>query len=218
MRLLAISGRKQSGKDTLGNLLVANYGAKKYGWADSLKGMVGDLFNVPDEWLWGSEEDKNNLTCVKWGNLPNWFDLHYNHWKDISNKYPSQENILEKANSCLTVRELLQQFGSGVVRKMFSDAWVNAGKAKLRREQPEFAVIIDMRFPNELFAVKELGGKSIRLTRKQEEVPKHESEWSLDKDKFDWKNFDTVIDNSRMGLKEQEEALISIMKGWGWCS
>ncbi|RJQ26411.1 hypothetical protein C4577_03605 [Candidatus Parcubacteria bacterium] len=212
MKLIAISGRKQSGKDTLGNFLIADYGAKKYGWADSLKRMIGDLFVVPDEWLWGTEEDKNNLTCVKWKDLPHWYVLV----TEAIHRGETEKEVELRGDQYLTVRELLQQFGTGIVRTMYCDAWVNAGKARLRREKPKFAVIIDMRFPNELFAVKELGGKCIRLTRKQDEPANHESEWSLDPDKFDWRNFDAVIDNSKMNLKEQEEALVNVMKGWGW--
>lgn len=205
MRLLAFSGRKQSGKDTLGNFLVEKGmnlfggGVKvtKLGWADPLKRMIGDLFQIPDNWLWGTDEDKNNLTSVIRGNLPH---------------YVGGNNF----DQVLTVRELMQQFGTEIIRKMNSDAWVNASMAKLDREKLDFVVFIDTRFPNEVNAIKDRGGKVIRLTRNEDSFSNHESELILDRENYDWSNFDIVLDNKCMTLKEQEIELVSSFRKLGW--
>ena len=67
--LIAIHGFKQSGKDTLADLLVSEYGFKKIAFADKVKEVLHLLFGVPKEHLWGSDEDKQKLTKVAWDHL-----------------------------------------------------------------------------------------------------------------------------------------------------
>lgn len=209
-KILAITGRKQSGKDSLGNFLVSNatelfgpgFVVRRFGFADPLKEMVSNLFGVPLEWMHGSEKDKNRLTTVCWGHLP-----HFDRENEVNGR----------GSDSLTVRELLQQFGTEVVRRMSEDAWVNALHRKIERDGLcDLAVIPDCRFPNEILAVKEWGGKAIRLTRNQEAKAEHESEWSLDRDYFDWDNFDVVVDNRNMSLGNQNHHLAELLREWGW--
>ena len=47
-----------------------------------------------------------------------------------------------------------------------------------------------------LNAIKQAGGKVIRLTREFKEDA-HSSECALDKHSYDWNNFDFIIDNSK---------------------
>jgi hypothetical protein len=213
MKLLAIAGRKQSGKDSLGNFLVRNHlelftdvlDVKKVGWGDSLKRMVGDLFDVPDEWLWGTDKDKDNLTKVKWCDLP--------HWKELKNVGDGKAHGY---TDFLTVRELLQHFATEIVRKMNPDAWVNIAVKEVQRHNYDLAVFIDTRFPNEVDKIHSLGGKVIRLTRKEDVPAVHESEYLLDRENYDWSNFDAVIDNKLMTLTEQENELSKLLEVWGW--
>ena len=123
----------------------------------------------------------------------------------------------------LTPRLLLQLLGTECIRdKVHPNAWVNALFADYkyeihRSEVPTRAagfidqhvypnwIITDMRFPNELEAVKSRGGITIRVNRpydslnqdslfslqKQQETNNHPSETSLDNAEFDY-----IIDNS----------------------
>src|ERR1035437_1636247 len=50
MKLLAISGFKRSGKDTLADYLVENYNAKRTSFAGPLKDNVARDFSIPREW------------------------------------------------------------------------------------------------------------------------------------------------------------------------
>jgi hypothetical protein len=49
--ILALSGWKQSGKDTLANHLINNYGFTRVAFADILKNMVSYQYGIPRSWL-----------------------------------------------------------------------------------------------------------------------------------------------------------------------
>ena len=63
--IIGISGKKQSGKDTIANELVRKNLAVKFSFADRLKQFCNIHFNVPKECLWGSEEYKNQKTNIR---------------------------------------------------------------------------------------------------------------------------------------------------------
>jgi hypothetical protein len=51
MKVIAVSGFKGSGKDLLASHLVQKYSFKRVSFADPLKDMVSDLFDIPREYL-----------------------------------------------------------------------------------------------------------------------------------------------------------------------
>jgi hypothetical protein len=87
------------------------------------------------------------------------------------------------------------------------DQWITNKKKrkpqffqKKADEDSQMAIVPDVRFTNEVKAIKDNGGIVIRLTRNMFSSDS-ESESSLDSDKFDWHNFDIVIDNHNMTLE-----------------
>ena len=65
----------------------------------------------------------------------------------------------------LTPRWVLQYWGTEVCRKSFhDDIWIASIENKLRQSKDNI-VISDVRFPNEIKAIKNLGGKIIWVTR-----------------------------------------------------
>jgi hypothetical protein len=154
--------------------------------------------------------------------------IHYNYLKENYSKYSASE----PKQIILTPRLLLQLLGTEAGRNIIHpDIWVNSlmseyvisdlGKIKLRTSHKESIniaalqgvyhpnwIITDLRFPNELQAIKDRGGISIRVNRKPfkwidieswetetgkkvERVEEHPSETSLDNSTFDY-----VIDNN----------------------
>lgn len=94
---------------------------------------------------------------------------------------------------------LLQKVGVAR-RNVDTDVWVRALYHTLAERRPEVAIITDMRFPNEVAMVHEMGGYAVkverrlsdgRLFRTQDRDPDHSSETALDG--FD--GFNAVIDN-----------------------
>jgi hypothetical protein len=57
-RILGITGKKFSGKDTLGDYFVKNYGYERIAYADALKEAVKCIFDLDDEQLNGSKKEE----------------------------------------------------------------------------------------------------------------------------------------------------------------
>jgi len=117
----------------------------------------------------------------------------------------------------MTAREVMQYVGTEVFRKMYHNVWADATIRRIEIEQPLVALITDCRFPNEVEAIQKAGGKVMRLTRDiYEGQDQHPSETALDKDEFDWSKFDWVIDNHKMNLLEQMNAVGEALVEAGW--
>lgn len=162
---------------------------KIYHFADYLKSISINLFGLDAKKVYGSDNDKNSKTEFRW------------------EKMPSTNNKRGK----LTIREFLQYFGTELVRKIKDNAWVESTINIINNENSELALVPDVRFPNEVLAIKENGGIVIRLTRNVYD-DKHECESALDKDVFDWSNFNTVIDNSSASIEELQKNVQKLMR------
>ena len=147
---------------------------KIYHFADPLKELSIALFGLNHKQVYGTNEDKNTVINID--------------WKDV----PFNEN----KSGLMTSREFLQYFGTTIVRKIYPQAWVNATINSILAEKPEVAIIPDVRFPNEISAIKENNGIILRLTRNIYNSD-HESECILDQNNYDWSNFDFIVNNSQ---------------------
>jgi len=155
---------------------------KLYNFADSLKDMCINLFGFTYEQAYGTNEQKDQkLKHLLWKNMPR---------GKVSRKAPKGE---------MSAREFMQFFGTEVMRKMHSDVWANACLNKIIKEGSDFAIIADVRFPNEVEAINKAGGKVLRLERNVHD-DKHDSETALDADNYDHGNFWHVLDNSKIDI------------------
>ena len=112
----------------------------------------------------------------------------------------------------MTAREFLQYFGTDICRGIKSDIWTSACLDRILSSGTEFAIVPDVRFPNEVEAIQKAGGRVVRLTRKPFE-DSHSSETSLDeKDSM----FDCVLDNNEKDIHETNTILMEVLKEWGW--
>ena len=161
-KLVILSGKAQSGKDTgveylidvLQNRSESHY--KRYSFATPLKEFLHRVFGIPKENLWGTDEQKNALTQVKWNNLP----LHIDGINRI-------KEDLGAVGDYMTARHLMMVFGSDICRQMYYDCWVNATYFDIEKDNTSFSFIADARFPNEIsyFLTKPLDTLVIRLSR-----------------------------------------------------
>ena len=190
--LIGISGKKNSGKDTVAELVKKH--ALKSEWeikrfADPLKDMVCLLLGCTREQL-EDREYKEALLGEPWDY---WFEQNVGPFGNTT-FYGS-----------LTPREIMQKMGTEVGRSIHENAWVNA---LFNKYTNQWWIIPDTRFPNEAEAIKNRGGKLIRVNRNQFViVDTHPSETSLD----DYTDWDFVIDNNGT-MEELEEKVIEICK------
>jgi hypothetical protein len=164
---------------------------KVYHFADPLKEMAINLFGLNADHVYGTNEDKEKLTDLEWKNIPG----------------------STKKSGNPTAREFLEHFGTKIIRKIRNDAWANYSINKILREGTEIAIIPDVRFPNEVDAIKKHGGVVIRLTRDifHSEA---EAESALDNEVFDWNNFDVTIDNTNTTINELCDKFKSLNRIW----
>lgn len=141
-KLISITGFIGSGKDTLADYLTIHHGFKKLSFAASLKDAVADVFGWERELLEGSTK-------------------YSREWREQVDPWWSERlNIKD-----LTPRSVLQYWGTEVCRKGFhDDIWIASLEHKLSRNKDN-VVITDCRFPNELKAIKNAGGVTIRINR-----------------------------------------------------
>jgi hypothetical protein len=141
-RIIAVAGLIGSGKDTISDYLCTFHGFKRLSFASSLKDAVSLVFGWDREMLEGSTKSSRE-------------------WREQVDPWWSER--LNMPN--LTPRWVLQQWGTEVLRNRFHDSlWIASLENKLRTAQDDI-VITDCRFRNELAAVKQVGGITIRVNR-----------------------------------------------------
>jgi hypothetical protein len=155
---------------------------KVYSFADILKKQICiDILGLTYEQCYGTDEQKNTTT-------------------DMSLDGQS-----------LTAREVMQIVGTDFFRKIKVDIWPESTIRKILIDQPQSALINDCRFPNEVAAIKNHNGCVIRLTRNiYGDDSSHESENILNQDRYDWNNFNYILDNSNLDILQQSEQLFPI--------
>jgi len=150
---------------------------KLYSFADSLKWICTELFDIRYECVWGTNNQKNKIQDhLLWENMPE-----------------------SKKSGPMTSREFMQYFGTEVMRKIYEPIWINSCIKKIEKEGPELAIIADVRFPNEVDKLKDAGASVIRLTRDCFHDD-HPCESALDEDVFDWSIFNHIVDNKDMSI------------------
>ena len=218
--LIGISGKISSGKDLAGKILNDLSGNifenKKF--ADKLKDIVCMLIGCTREQL-EDREFKEKELGKEWWKWEITFEDNFEGYMDYigNEKHYEDEDMIESHLIKFTPRKLLQLLGTEAGRQIIHpDIWVNAlmsGYKKVMRtnanKQPDLFnypnwIITDVRFPNEIKAIKDRGGIVIRVNRplerlgnsklpklKHTSVTQHPSETALD----DY-DFDHIIENN----------------------
>jgi len=140
--IIGICGFISSGKDTIADYLTNFHEFERESFASSLKDAISVIFGWDRQLLEG-----RTVQSRKWREQvdPWWAErLHMPH---------------------LTPRWILQNWGTEVCRQAFhDDIWIASLENKLR-STTQHIVITDCRFPNEMTALRNVGGKIIRVTR-----------------------------------------------------
>lgn len=229
--LLAFSGKKKSGKNALTDFLSRNAkeifdldpsSVRQYAFADPIKRFCIDVLGLEERICYGTNEEKNQtLTRYKWEDMPFRGTMILQKAEELYKACGGDDYLacVREAERTLpagnmTYRQVLQTVGTETGRAYHKDLWIEATFRLIQKEQPEIAVITDMRFPNEVEATKAVGGRIIRLTRNPSPDDKHISETALDEGVFDWARFDAVVDNQTLSLTETCQAVANHARKW----
>ncbi len=140
--IIGICGLIGSGKGTVSDYLVDEYGFEKISFADKLKDAVAELFSWDRDMLEG--------------------DSHISRqWREQVDQFWTQETGRE-----ITPRLVLQEFGTDCMRNGFYDGiWVSMVKQKIINNPTKEFVIPDVRFRNEQNVIRDLGGEIWQVKR-----------------------------------------------------
>ena len=184
---------------------------KPYAFADSLKWIAMTVFGIDPKLLYGTDEDKNQVTHIKWQDMCQFLPP-----RQISHIKKS-----EKYDKFMTGREFLQYFGTNVCRVLDDECWTRKCFHDILSEGSEIAIIQDGRFANEVkasYKLKEKYDVDVKVIKllKSEGFDVHESENGL-KGIAD-STYDLVIDNEHMTIKEKNQAILDALYSWDWLS
>jgi hypothetical protein len=198
--IIGICGLIGSGKDTIADYLQNIHQFRRESFAHTLKDAVSAVFGWDRELLEGRTKESRA-------------------WREQVDPWWAERLGMPD----LTPRWVLQYWGTEVCRKGFhNDTWIASLENKLARAHNDI-VITDVRFPNEIQAVRDAGGIVIRVVRGPEPAwydlavkvnrgHKKNVEWRLSKDRLaeynihpsEWAwvgtEFDAVLDNNQEGL------------------
>lgn len=174
--LVGLNGGLQSGKDTAASFLIDKYGFKKLAFADELRkslyalnpivlchvGPENDVLDVPEE-----PDFLEAKVYIKKVRVREYVDIY--GWEHAKRRIPE-------------VRRLLQNLGTESGRKVHGEnCWVDIVKKEIKASPTQNFVVTDVRFPNELQMIHELGGHSAQLSREgYEPKGQHASEVPLE--------------------------------------
>jgi hypothetical protein len=191
-KIVAFAGRKQSGKTTCAEAVAKFYTQinsdlkiKIYNFADPLKKDICQN-------ILGLTHDQ----CYGSDEQKN--ELTNNYWN----------------NKQLTAREVMEFVGTDIFRKMQTNVWADATIKHIHKDNYDLAIIADCRFPNEVEAIKQSSGVVIKLNRNPFNS-QHESETSLDPDRFDQRKFDIVVYNQHLSIPDQIYAILKFLNKKG---
>ena len=204
------------------------FAIRLYSNADSLKQFCINVLGLTHKQCYGSNADKDSVTKICWENMPHVLTPNYccfmpdetseehNCIDDTEKQIDEilhQNGVIIHEPGPMTAREVLQQFGTNVCRRLYGNCWVDALIREIRKTMPALAIVTDCRFPNEVKGIQAAGGKIIRFLRAPHVgEDEHESETALDD--YPLEDFDAVIDNREMTIAEQNRAVAAKLEEW----
>ncbi len=144
MKIVGVVGFINSGKGTVGDTLVNEFGYNQDSWAKSLKDAIASVFKWDRELLEGVTNESRD-----------WREERDEWWSD-------------RLKMDITPRWVLQYVGTDVFRNNFhNEIWIASLENRVRNSKSDI-VITDCRFFNEVNAIRNIGGTVIRVRRGNE--------------------------------------------------
>ena len=210
-KLVAVSGVKGSGKDSVSNMIqyclsvpkflrqywiyryfrkVFPKKYKKLAFADPLKKMLAVLLNISVDKF--NDRNFKEHYVVDIATLQYALDSYMDKMSD--SKFNKLVKLLDPSltKSNLTIRQLMQYFGTQVMQNYFGRrVWINS----TLKHASEYTIITDLRFKAEYEAIKNVNGIIIYVNRPNCEFGQHASEREMEELLLDNK-YDYVINNN----------------------
>lgn len=151
-KIIALTGPKGSGKDTVGTIITEMYPeAQTIAFADPVKKQIQHLFDLNTEWV--DQYDQFKRTDVQF--------------------------TIGAKNKSLPGRHLVREIGM-LMRSYDEQQFVNYVMNVINGDPSKLWVVTDLRFDNEYIALKSAGAKIIKITRPHYAYDGHITERAFD--------------------------------------
>lgn len=200
--IIGLGHKRLVGKDTVAHYIITKYDYTRLAFADELKNLcqIVSMFYSDAITTTGFLE-----------NLMAWFekyDLDGQMYLDFKEYAIGERKILsEREFESKKFRNLLQWAGTDFFRIRDPAFWVKIIQKQIIENQYCNFIIPDMRFPNEMQMVTDLGGVTVQILRdvdvKSEDAGKHLSETALDNAQYNYilENYGSIpelIENTKL--------------------
>lgn len=234
--IIGFCGQAGSGKDTSADFLVKNDLFVKVAFADPLKRICQEVYDFTDDQMWGPSSSRN-APDLRYRRRPN-ESLN----EAIANDIDQEVLGIDRGPMFLTPRYALQQLGTEWGRNCYDNTWVDLALRIAKRlgegghtynfrrglsscsfvgedaagahdRLKRSVVISDVRFKNEIDAIKKAGGYVIKLLRGEGlegTAGQHKSETELQG--IPPESFDFIIDNREWTLDQLESRLHNLVQ------
>ena len=171
-KLIGIIGLKNSGKDTVGDYLVSEFGFTKYAFAHPVKQVCKTIFSLSDEQL----EDRvlKEKIDPRWGISP--------------------REMFQRVGTDFGQFAIFKIFPELKQKLKYRELWVKIFEQWLKDNSDLNVVITDVRFKHEAAKIKDLGGQIIKINRDTGMTDSHISEVELNE--ISQELIDFEIDNN----------------------
>lgn len=162
-KIIGFLGHKGAGKDTAGEYLIERYKYKRYAFADPVKEIARNMFDLSEDQLHG---DKKEVIDIRWNLRP--------------------RTIFQRLGTELgqyDIHKLFPEMKGKVKTRRF---WTYLFEQWLENNKNENIVITDVRFKHEIEVIKKYGGQIIKISNPN--IKKHDnhiSELELNQLEFD---------------------------------
>lgn len=191
--IVGLHGRMRAGKDTVCQMLQEiDVGAERIAFADKLKQSAAAVLGITVEHL-EKLKTTEGFIFTPFVNRP----VYDDEWDEI------MEGV-----SSFSIRTFLQRYGTEAHRDVFgSNFWINQTLPEL--DPGHFVIVTDVRFPNEIDAVRDRGGVVVHVRRMGTDAStdSHPSEQKIPESKIDY-----MLDND--GSLEDLRVQVGLLYEW----
>lgn len=187
MTIIALTGKKQAGKDTAAGVLVADYGFRRLAFADRLRELA---------------LEQNPQLPVRGG-------IYHARLQVLV-----EQRGWEGAKEVPSVRRYLQDFGQYVKDEHSTTYWSDYVFAQVDAETNVNFVLTDTRFPTEIGAAQARGGHIVRVDRPGlPDDDLHPSEWAW---RDTTPDYVLLNDGDRESFQQRVAGMMAVLEPRGW--
>ncbi len=193
--IIGLSGIQGAGKDTVGEILINEYGFAKLSFASALKDTISVLFGWPRDLLEGATEESRI-------------------WRETVNEYWAEKTNIPD----FTPRKALQYIGTDLLRNhLCKDIWACIVESKIiqmTKLNPNINIVItDCRFTNEFAILKKFDSAQI-VKVERESLILSNNKTQTHSSEIEWKDypFDVILPNNG-SIEELKDSIKNLIIG-----